>query len=134
MPIVPSLRSVLRPLRSTSHSASAVMGIGTSQTMKLAAFAVVCERPALMNIGIEKYWIALKPIAWLQMRTASEMQNGSTYLRWKSVSPFAAAASAAFSAASASSAAIISARISFAFASPLFAASAARASSFRPRR
>ena len=43
-----------------------------------------------------------------------------------------AAAFFAFSAAAASSAAIISARISFAFSSPLFAASEASASSLRP--
>ena len=63
MPSVPALSRILRPQRSTRESASAVTGIGTSHTMRLAALAEVCESPAFMNMGIEKYWMALKPIA-----------------------------------------------------------------------
>ena len=72
------------------------------------------------------------PVVWLQARITTARMNGMTYFFWRSES--VAAAFFAFSAAAASSAAIISARISFAFSSPLFAASEASASSLRPFR
>ena len=55
MPRVPALSNVLRPLLSTSHSATTVTGIGTSQTTRFAALEVACDSPAFMNMGMEKY-------------------------------------------------------------------------------
>ena len=70
------------------------------------------------------------PVVWLHARITIARMNGITYFFWSSES--VAAAFFCFSAAAAASAAIISARISFAFSAPLFAASAVSDSSLRP--